>query len=131
MRQLRRNRLGARLFRPGRVARRSVRDHGRRLGARDHDFDTADAYGGGRSETWIGEWRRQKGPEVRERWQASADTFLKLLDAADLHQRVMWVAGELSARTLATTRLAETWIHAGDVATAFGVPIKQIGRAHV
>jgi len=28
-------------------------------------FDTADAYGGGRSETWIGEWRRAKGPEVR------------------------------------------------------------------
>jgi aryl-alcohol dehydrogenase-like predicted oxidoreductase len=28
-------------------------------------FDTADAYGGGRSETWIGEWRRSKGPEVR------------------------------------------------------------------
>jgi uncharacterized protein (TIGR03084 family) len=30
------------------------------------------------------------------------------------------VAGELSARTLATTRLAETWIHAGDVADALG-----------
>jgi aryl-alcohol dehydrogenase-like predicted oxidoreductase len=24
-------------------------------------FDTADAYGGGRSETWIGEWRRDRG----------------------------------------------------------------------
>jgi aryl-alcohol dehydrogenase-like predicted oxidoreductase len=24
-------------------------------------FDTADAYGGGRSETWIGEWRRSRG----------------------------------------------------------------------
>ena len=29
-------------------------------------FDTADAYGGGRSETWIGEWRRAKGPDVRD-----------------------------------------------------------------
>jgi aryl-alcohol dehydrogenase-like predicted oxidoreductase len=26
-------------------------------------FDTADAYGGGRSETWIGEWRRRTGHE--------------------------------------------------------------------
>ena len=25
-------------------------------------FDTADAYGGGRSETWIGEWLAAKGP---------------------------------------------------------------------
>jgi aryl-alcohol dehydrogenase-like predicted oxidoreductase len=27
------------------------------------DFDTADAYGGGRSETWIGRWRAQTGNE--------------------------------------------------------------------
>jgi uncharacterized protein (TIGR03084 family) len=39
----------------------------------------------------------------------------------DLSTRVPWVAGELSARTLATTRLAETWIHGGDVAEAVGV----------
>ena len=26
-------------------------------------FDTADAYGGGRSEQWIGEWRRERAPE--------------------------------------------------------------------
>ncbi len=26
-------------------------------------FDTADAYGGGRSESWIGEWRRSRRPE--------------------------------------------------------------------
>jgi len=30
------------------------------------------------------------------------------------------VAGELSSRSLATTRLAETWIHTGDVAAVFG-----------
>ena len=39
----------------------------------------------------------------------------------DLSTRVTWVAGELSARTLVTTRLAETWIHTGDVAEAVGV----------
>ncbi len=27
-------------------------------------FDTADAYGGGRSETWIGQWRRRTGNDV-------------------------------------------------------------------
>ena len=29
-------------------------------------FDTADAYGGGRSETWIGEWLATKGSDVRD-----------------------------------------------------------------
>ena len=41
----------------------------------------------------------------------------------DLSTRVTWVAGELSARSLATTRLAETWIHTGDVAGALGVSL--------
>ena len=30
-------------------------------------FDTADAYGGGRSETWIGEWLAAKGPDGARR----------------------------------------------------------------
>jgi len=38
-------------------------------------FDTADAYGGGRSETWIGEWRATKGPDVRERLVLSTKVF--------------------------------------------------------
>ncbi|HVQ28984.1 MAG TPA: aldo/keto reductase, partial [Vicinamibacteria bacterium] len=29
-------------------------------------FDTADAYGGGRSETYIGRWLKQKGSHVRD-----------------------------------------------------------------
>src|SRR5918992_568655 len=30
-------------------------------------FDTADAYGGGSSERWVGEWLRSRGADVRER----------------------------------------------------------------
>jgi uncharacterized protein (TIGR03084 family) len=40
----------------------------------------------------------------------------------------VWVSGELSARTLATTRLAETWIHTGDVADAVGVTLPASDR---
>ncbi|MEX0664328.1 MAG: maleylpyruvate isomerase family mycothiol-dependent enzyme [Acidimicrobiia bacterium] len=58
---------------------------------------------------------------LHDRWLEGVETLRSVLAAADPHQRVMWVAGELSIRTLATTRLAETWIHTGDVATAFGV----------
>jgi len=58
--------------------------------------------------------------EVRARWDAGVAALGEGFAAADLDARVTWVAGELSARTLATTRLAETWIHAGDVAAAPG-----------
>jgi aryl-alcohol dehydrogenase-like predicted oxidoreductase len=38
-------------------------------------FDTADAYGGGRSETAIGAWLRTKGPDVRDRVVVTTKTF--------------------------------------------------------
>jgi aryl-alcohol dehydrogenase-like predicted oxidoreductase len=38
-------------------------------------FDTADAYGGGRSETWIGRWLASKGPAVRDRLLLSSKVF--------------------------------------------------------
>ena len=47
---------------------------------------------------------------------------------ADPHARVTWVAGELSIHTLATTRLAETWIHTGDVADAVDVMLVPTDR---
>jgi aryl-alcohol dehydrogenase-like predicted oxidoreductase len=38
-------------------------------------FDTADAYGGGRSETYIGEWLRTKPPSVRDRIVLSTKVY--------------------------------------------------------
>jgi aryl-alcohol dehydrogenase-like predicted oxidoreductase len=46
-------------------------------------FDTADAYGGGRSETYIGEWLRTKGSETRERIVLSTKTFNPMHEGAD------------------------------------------------
>src|SRR4051794_31172960 len=62
--------------------------------------------------------------ELKSRWQSSVDGFLDRVDDADFHKRVMWVAGELSIRTLVTTRLAETWIHTGDVADGVGIDLE-------
>ena len=59
--------------------------------------------------------------EVRARWQASAAAQEAAFRTADPHARVLWVEGELAARSLASTRLSETWIHTVDVASAFGV----------
>jgi uncharacterized protein (TIGR03084 family) len=64
--------------------------------------------------------RGEPGRVLLERWRSGSDAVRSALASTDLSRRVTWVAGELSARTLATTRLAEAWIHTGDVAAAFG-----------
>jgi uncharacterized protein (TIGR03084 family) len=51
-----------------------------------------------------------------------------MLEGADPHRRVVWVVGELSIRTLITTRLAEAWIHGGDIAEAVGAEVKADDR---
>jgi len=56
--------------------------------------------------------------DLLARWESGADELHTTLAAADPHLRVTWVAGQLTIRTLTTTRLAETWIHTGDVAYA-------------
>ena len=58
--------------------------------------------------------------DLVDRWWSTANRLVSVLDQTDLSKRVMWVTGELSARAMATTRLAETWIHAGDIASAVG-----------
>jgi aryl-alcohol dehydrogenase-like predicted oxidoreductase len=46
-------------------------------------FDTADAYGGGRSESFIGNWLRAKGADVRDRIVLTTKTFNPMRDGAD------------------------------------------------
>jgi aryl-alcohol dehydrogenase-like predicted oxidoreductase len=46
-------------------------------------LDTADAYGGGRSESYIGSWLRGKGPEVRDRIVLTTKTFNPMSEGAD------------------------------------------------
>lgn len=65
---------------------------------------------------------------VLSRWQESANALRSELNETDPRRRVTWVAGELSAQTLATTRLAETWIHTGDVAVPLGHEIVEDDR---
>jgi 1-deoxyxylulose-5-phosphate synthase len=46
-------------------------------------FDTADAYGGGRSETWIGEWLASKGAAIRDAITIETKTFNPMEEGAD------------------------------------------------
>lgn len=69
--------------------------------------------------------------DIRQRYDRSARTMREALAARDPRDRVDWVAGQLTVRTLSTTRLAETWIHTGDVAVALGRPIEPSDRLHL
>jgi uncharacterized protein (TIGR03084 family) len=62
--------------------------------------------------------------DLKARWRSTVNEFLGRLDHTDFRRRVTWVAGELSVRTLVTTRLAETWIHSGDVADGLGIQLQ-------
>jgi uncharacterized protein (TIGR03084 family) len=72
--------------------------------------------------------RDQPWVQIHDRWQESVDGMEAAFRAADPHARVTWVAGQMAARTLATTRLAETWIHTGDVAVGLGVTVPPTDR---
>jgi uncharacterized protein (TIGR03084 family) len=61
--------------------------------------------------------------EVRARWRRSCADLEQALLACSPSDRLHWVAGQLAARTLCTTRLAETWLHTGDVADGLGVTL--------
>jgi uncharacterized protein (TIGR03084 family) len=64
--------------------------------------------------------RGATGAEILARWVKSADEMVDALEICNPASRVQWVAGDMAPRTLATTRLAETWIHTGDVCIGLG-----------
>jgi uncharacterized protein (TIGR03084 family) len=64
------------------------------------------------------------GADVLARWRAASGSLRAVLLGADLDERATWVAGTMTVRTLATTRLAECWIHTEDVADGLGVALE-------
>lgn len=72
--------------------------------------------------------RHQGWAAIHERWRRSTANLDQAVRSADPHARVTWVAGELAVQTLATTRLAETWIHTGDIAAGLGVTVAPTDR---
>jgi uncharacterized protein (TIGR03084 family) len=66
--------------------------------------------------------------DVHARWRNTVDDLAAAFDSLDPSERVIWVAGPLSVRTLMTTRLAETWIHTTDIGDALGREPAPTGR---
>ena len=75
---------------------------------------------------------RGNATDARNRFLRSAAAQRDAFGAIEPSTRVQWVAGQLAARTLASTRLAETWIHTLDVAVAFGpLPEPTVRLRHI
>jgi aryl-alcohol dehydrogenase-like predicted oxidoreductase len=60
-------------------------------------FDTADAYGGGRSESFIGAWLATKGAEVRDRVVVATKTFNPMTEGADRGLRATRIRRQLES----------------------------------
>ncbi|MGH3764377.1 MAG: maleylpyruvate isomerase family mycothiol-dependent enzyme [Pseudonocardiaceae bacterium] len=61
--------------------------------------------------------------QLLQRWRDAAAAQRRFLAESEPGRRLPWVVGELSARTLATTRLSEMWIHTADIGAAVGVAL--------
>lgn len=62
------------------------------------------------------------------RWSAAAEALCATFARTDPKRPLPWVVGDLPARTLATTRLAEAWIHTGDIAHGAGATLAPTDR---
>jgi uncharacterized protein (TIGR03084 family) len=71
---------------------------------------------------------RAPGREVLERWRRAGSAAVAALRAADPESRLPWAAAPLKPVALATTRLAEHWAHALDIADGLGVPYPDTDR---
>jgi aryl-alcohol dehydrogenase-like predicted oxidoreductase len=82
-------------------------------------FDTADAYGGGRSETWIGEWLAEKDASARERLVVETKTFNPMADGEDrgLSRRRIRRQVQTSLQRLGLERIPLYMSHAPDAET--------------
>jgi uncharacterized protein (TIGR03084 family) len=76
---------------------------------------------------WVAS-ERAPGPQVFERWRRAGTAAVAALRAADPNTRLPWAAAPLKPAALATTRLAEHWAHALDLADGLGVAYPDTDR---
>ena len=91
-------------------------------------FDTADAYGGGRSEAWIGKWLAGKGAAVRDQLILSSKVFNPVGEGVNdkgLSRRHIFREVESSLKRLGVERLDMYLIHEPDPET----PLEETLRA--
>jgi uncharacterized protein (TIGR03084 family) len=66
--------------------------------------------------------------DVLPRWRDAHAGVMDRFRSADASDRLNWISVPLSARTLATTRLSEHWIHSMDIREPLGDPAPDTDR---
>lgn len=79
-------------------------------------FKTIDEF----NEEGIAEGRAMRPQQVIEWWRHARASVVDELSRMTGRERIPWVAGDMSAKTFATSRLMETWAHGLDIHGAVG-----------
>jgi uncharacterized protein (TIGR03084 family) len=66
--------------------------------------------------------------ETYQRWRQASQAAVAALRSVDPQQPLNWVTNQLKPATLATTRLAEHWAHAQDIAGPLGLDYPDTAR---
>jgi uncharacterized protein (TIGR03084 family) len=80
---------------------------------------------------WADQWvkiERTEPAGVLARWNEARRAAVAALRAAEPSQPMPWVGPAIKPATLATTRLAEHWAHALDIADPLGLPYPDTAR---
>jgi uncharacterized protein (TIGR03084 family) len=72
--------------------------------------------------------RGMRPQDVIEWWRGGRAKVVEPLSHMDPTQRLEWIAGSVSARTLATSRLMETWAHGLDIYDAMEAEVEDTPR---
>ncbi len=80
------------------------------------DYETFDDF----TQSGVERGRQMRPQDVIEWWRLGRATVVDALSHASARDRVPWFFSEMSARSFATLRLAETWAHGLDIHAAIG-----------
>lgn len=69
-----------------------------------------------------------RGEEILQRWRHARETLAEVLAERPDGEQIPWFGPPMSAASMATARLMETWAHGHDVADALGHPVEPDDR---
>lgn len=72
--------------------------------------------------------RKMRPQDVIEWWRGGRAKVVEPLSRKRASDRVEWINGSISARTLATARLSETWAHGLDIYAALKAEVEDTAR---
>ena len=72
--------------------------------------------------------RGLQGSELWEWFLTGRSEMLRALGDTDPKARITWLGPDIGARSLATSRLLETWTHSHDLADSFGIQYPRTNR---